>query len=314
MATITQLKYILAVEKYRHFGKAAKSCFVSQPSLSLQIQKVEEDFGFLIFDRTKKPVSLTSRGESVILEARLVIETYQRMLDKVHHDLEGVQGVFRLALIPTILPTLLPFFVQKFCASYPNVQLVIEERTTEDSLLALHEGVIDAAILATPLSENGIRERVLYYEPFHLYAHKEHYLLTQPKVHIHSLPSSDMWLLRDGHCFKNQMMAICAVREHHPIIPNLDFEGNSFDALRNLIRIGSGYTLFPQLYIDGLSTKEKEQQTRTFDEPIPVREISLVYTKRQWKTEITDALYQCIRSNLPTSLSTSSNRRVIGID
>ncbi len=314
MPTLSQLQYIIAVEKHRHFGKAAKTCFVSQPSLSLQVQKVESEFGFLIFDRTVKPVSVTPRGKAVIAEARLVVQTYQRMLDKVNHDLSGIQGVFRLSLIPTVLPTLLRLFVRQFCERFHEVLLIIEEKTTDASLQDLREGGLDAAIMATPIAEADMCEQPLYYEPFLFYANKQHTLLMNHTIAVQQLSERDMWLLQDGHCFKNQMKAICSVDDHHPIIPNLDFEGNSLETLRLLIRNGSGYTLFPQLYVDSLPQIEKDQHTRCFQAPVPVREISLVHTKNQWKTEIIDALHQMIRSHLPDTLSLVKQGHVIGVD
>ena len=313
MPSIAQLKYLVAVEQQRHFGKAAKACFVSQPSLSLQIQKVEEEFGFLIFDRRRKPISPTPRGVIILEEARQVLSAHNRMIERAKYEKGTIQGSFRLAIIPTILPSLIPYFLDEFCRTYLNVQLIIEERTTEACLLGLREESIDAAILATPLKQRGIREKVLYYEEFVFFAHAEHRELRNPIIDSVQLSSDGLWLLQDGHCLRNQIVSFCSVEDHGSLYPNLSFEGNSLESLRLLIQRGGGYTLFPQLYVQSMSDAERNTHVRRFQPPVPVREVGLVYRSQQWKTDIIEVIFQTIVRCIPGSVFQKKYGDVLGI-
>lgn len=313
MASITQLRYLLAVEKHRHFGRAAKACFVSQPSLSIQIQKVEHEFGFLIFHRSRNPIFPTPKGELVLDDARIVLRAYNRMIERARYEKDKIQGIFRLALIPTILPTLVPYFLDSFCRAYPNVQLIIEERTTESCILALKEEKIDAAILATPTDESGIIEKVLYYEEFLFFGHLSHPLLQKKYIDARALSSDRLWLLRNGHCLRNQILSFCSVQDPISLYPNLIFEGNSLDTLRQLIRKGIGFTLFPQLYVASMPDSEIKNHVRAFQKPAPVREVSMVYKKGHWKTDIIDVLHRMILDVIPESVSHKVYGEVLNI-
>ena len=313
MPSITQLHYILAVDRFRNFGKAAKACSVSQPSLSLQIQKVEEDLGFLIFDRNKRPILPSHRGLRFLEEAKNVLRAHDRMMEQAKRDGEMIQGSFRLALIPTLLPILLPYFLETFVLAYPEVTLHIEERTTESCILALREDHIDAAILATPLKERGIREYPLFYEEFFLFASKGHPLLKQDKISAQDVRSDDIWLLQDGHCLRNQIVSFCAFPKNQTQFHNLHFEGNSLESLRLLIRSIPGYTLFPQLYVEAFHPEEREKHVRSFKSPIPMREVSLVCTRNQWKKDIMRALERSIIDSLPPCVSRTKKGTVLNI-
>ena len=313
MPSITQLQYILAVDQFRSFGKAAKACFVSQPSLSLQIQKVEEELGFVLFDRNKRPILPSQRGIRFVEEAKNVLRAHARMMEQAKIDGNIIQGIFRLALIPTLLPILLPLFLERFLKAYPEVTLHIEERTTDSCVLALKEDHIDAAILATPLHERGIREYPLFYEEFFLFASIDHPLLKRAKLSAHDLSNDDIWLLQDGHCLRNQIVSFCAFPKHKTRFQNLHFEGNSLDSLRLLIRSMHGYTLFPQLYVDTFSEQEREMHVRPFFSPVPMREISLVCTRHQWKKDIMTALKKTILESVPADLSRTKKGTILNI-
>jgi LysR family hydrogen peroxide-inducible transcriptional activator len=313
MSSIQQLRYLVAVDKYRHFGKAAKSCGVSQPSLSIQIQKVEEEVGFFIFDRNKKPVLPSQRGVLFLEEARNVLRAHGRMLERAQKEGKEIQGRFRLALIPTVLPTLLPLFLETFVSSYPSVMLHIEERTTESCIQALREDRIDAAILATPLHERGVREQPLFYEEFFLFADKNNRLLEHREVDPNDLLADEIWLLKDGHCLRNQIVSFCALGQHTSRYSNLYFEGNSLESLRLLIRSSTGYTLFPQLYVDTFHSNERNTHVRPFCEPVPMREISMVFMRHQWKKDIIVALQSCIEAQLPSTILRTKKGTILDI-
>lgn len=305
MATISQLQYIIAVDRLRHFGNAAKACHIAQPSLSMQIQKVEDELGFLIFDRNKKPVLATEKGERFIEQAKKVLKEHDKLIQLSKEDFNAIRGEFRLGIIPTIMPYLLPKFVDSFSQQYPDVTLRVDEMKTKDIISELRKDNLDAGILATPLKEKGIRERVLYYEPFFFYGNSAHPLLKEGQVSPSEISSHDVWLLEDGHCFKNQMTDICSFESQTGVYSNIVFEGGNLETLRYLVKEGKGYTLVPFLFAKNLPEFEQKSMIRPFKSPVPSREVSLAYTREQWKTDIIDALHGLITKNLPYGLSSS---------
>ncbi|SMF22505.1 hydrogen peroxide-inducible genes activator [Pseudobacteriovorax antillogorgiicola] len=303
MPTISQIQYILAVDRYRHFGNAAKACHIAQPSLSMQIQKVEEELGFLIFDRNKKPVLATKKGERFIAQAKHVIREHEKLIKMSREDSDSISGDFRLGIIPTIMPYLLPKFIGLFSERFPGVTLRVDELKTQDIISELRKDTLDAGILATPLQEKGIRERPLFYEPFFLYAHEGHHLLGQEKVSPEGFSSEDIWLLEDGHCFKNQVSNFCSLEEKAGVYSNIIFEGGNLETLRYLVKESKGYTLVPYLFAENLPQEEKTSMVRPFCEPIPSREVSIVFSRDQWKTDIVGALQEVIQEALPSGLN-----------
>ena len=170
--TITQLSYVLAVAENQNFTKAAEKCFVTQPTLSMQIQKLEDQLDILIFDRSKKPIELTDIGRKIVEQARNIVNESNRIQDIVDQQKGFIGGEFKLGIIPTVMPTLLPMFLKNFIKKHPKVKLKIEELTTEEIMLRIKDGHLDAAIAATPLEDENIKERVLYFEPFVSYIPK----------------------------------------------------------------------------------------------------------------------------------------------
>ncbi len=177
--TITQLKYVLAVAEHQNFTKAAEHVFVTQPTLSMQIQKLEDELSILIFDRSKKPIELTDVGRKIVNQARNIVNESARMQDVVDQEKGFIGGEFKLGIIPTIMPTLLPMFLKNFTNKYPKVHLKIEELTTAEIISKLNDGHLDAAIAATPLNQEKIKERVLYFEPFVGYVPETHRLFSK---------------------------------------------------------------------------------------------------------------------------------------
>jgi LysR family hydrogen peroxide-inducible transcriptional activator len=301
MPSITQLQYILAVDRLKHFGKAAKECRVAQPALSMQIQKVEEEMGIVLFDRNKKPILTTEKGQRFIEQAKVVVREHQKLIQMTKEDFQTLSGEFRLALIPTLLPYLLPTFLHEFTTRYPKVDLIIQEMTTEEIIKAIRNDDLDAAILATPLRERGIKEKVLFYEPFLAYVNEQHPLAKKKKLKIDDLEAERIWLLKDGHCFRNQVTHLCGIKPGGAA-GNVSFEGGNFETLRNLVKSEVSYTLVPLLFVLQLPKDESIDMVRQFATPIPTREISLVYSRDQWKTDIVKALQECVAANLPSEL------------
>ncbi|WP_310554579.1 LysR substrate-binding domain-containing protein [Flavobacterium sp.] len=286
--TITQLQYVLAVAEHKNFTLAAEKCFVTQPTLSMQIQKVEEELSILIFDRSKKPIQLTEIGHKIVAQAKNIVNEADRMQDIVDLQKGFIGGEFKLGIIPTIMPTLLPMFLSNFIHKYPKVTLIIEELNTTEIVKRLKNGQLDAAIAATPLDDEKIKEVVLYFEPFMVYAPDYHLLSKKKEIEVSDLNVDEILMLQDGHCFRDGILNLCKNNS----IPNhtkFKIESGSFETLIKLADEGLGITLLP--YLHTLDLKEKDKlKLRHFVEPKPAREISLIFPKNELKIHIIEAL------------------------
>ena len=290
--TITQLQYVLAVAEYKNFTLAAEKCFVTQPTLSMQIQKIEEELNVLIFDRSKKPIQLTDIGLKIVNQAKNIVNEAGKIKDIVEYQKGFIGGEFRLGIIPTITPTLLPMFLNNFIKKYPKVKLIIEELNTDEIMLRLKNGHLDAAIAATPLEDEKIKEIVLYYEPFVAYIPTNHIISQKKEIEISDLNLDDILLLQDGHCFRDSILNLC---KNQDIATRNTFqlESGSFETLIKLADEGLGTTLLP--YLHTLDLKETDKlKLRHFKEPKPAREVSLIYPKSELKIHIIDALRNTI--------------------
>lgn len=292
--TLTQLKYMIAVAEAGNFTLAAEKSFVTQPTLSMQIQKLEDELSVQIFNRTKKPIRLTKVGSEILIQARKIISESKRMEDVVAQEKGFIGGDFTLGIIPTVMPTLLPMFLNTFLKSYPKVNLKIEELTTENIIKKLEEGKIDAGICATPLKQEKIIERPLYYEPFVAYVPGNHRLAKSSQINVEDLENEDILLLQDGHCFKNQVLSMCSLAKSG-MNGRLNLKSGSFETLVNLANEGLGMTLVPYLNANNLSEKNA-QNIIHFPAPPPAREISIIYHKSQLKLQIIKALKESISS------------------
>jgi len=290
--TITQLYYVLAVAENQNFTKAAEKCFVTQPTLSMQIQKLEDQLDVLIFDRSKKPIELTEVGKKIVTQARNIVNESYRIQDIVDQQKGFIGGEFKLGIIPTVMPTLLPMFLKNFIKKHPKVKLKIEELTTEEIMLRIKDGHLDAAIAATPLEDENIKERVLYYEPFVSYIPKNHRLHVNRKIDISELEVDDMLLLEDGHCFREGVINLCKTFKNQTE-EKFQLESGSIETLIRLSNEGLGMTLLPYLHTLEINDKEKEN-LHYFNEPSPAREVSLIYHKSELKMQIIEALQDVI--------------------
>jgi LysR family hydrogen peroxide-inducible transcriptional activator len=290
--TITQLKYVLAVAEHKNFTLAAEKCFVTQPTLSMQIQKIEEELSIQIFDRTKKPIQLTDIGQKIVTQAKNIVNEADRIQDIVEQQKGLIGGEFRLGIIPTIMPTLLPMFLSNFIKKYPKVKLIIEELNTDEIILRLKNGHLDAAIAATPLMEEKLKEIVLYFEPFVAYIPENHVIAHKGEIEVSDLNLDDILLLQDGHCFRDGILNLC---KNQDIVSRNTFqlESGSFETLIRLADEGLGTTLLPYLHTLDLKEKDKSK-LHHFKEPKPAREVSLIFPKTELKIHIIEALRQTI--------------------
>lgn len=292
--TLTQLKYTIAIAEEGNFTLAAEKCFVTQPTLSMQVQKLEEELDIKLFNRKAKPITLTAIGEKIITQAKVILEEAKRMRDVVATEKGIIEGNFRLGIIPTVMPTLLPLFLRNFIKKYPKVNLKIEELNTASIVEELSLGKLDAGIAATPLYNSQLIEKPLYYEPFVGYVPQNHSLSSVEKLEIEDLEKIDMLVLEDGHCFREHVLKLCHTAQGSS---SFDLKSGSFETLIHLANEGMGMTLLPYLQTRDLSEVNKEN-LRYFRSPEPAREISMIYSKNLLKLPIIETLSESIEGVL----------------
>ena len=290
--TITQLKYTLAVAEYGNFTTASEKCFVTQPTLSMQVQKLEEELGVTIFNRSTKPLQVTGVGEKVLFQARKIVEESSRMNDVISEEKGIIGGTLKVGIIPTVSPTLLPLFLNVFIKKHKNVELKIEEYNTDTLSKKLEDNTIDCAIAATPLNNSKIIEKPIYYEPFVAYVPDHHFLSGNKSLELDDLSNSDLLILQDGHCFRNQVLNLCSIDD---VNKQYELKSGSFETLINLSNNGPWMTIIPYLHSNNLSNKNI-QNIIPFEDPAPAREISMIYSKSQLKLPVINALTDTISS------------------
>ncbi|MFA7272301.1 MAG: LysR substrate-binding domain-containing protein [Crocinitomicaceae bacterium] len=293
--TLQQLEYLIALDDYRHFVKAAESCFVTQPTLTMQLKKMEDEIGLQLFDRQKKPLRPTEAGEQIIRKARLILGEVADLKAFVSHETDEFEGEFTLAVIPTLAPYILPLFLPNFIKKFPSTKLIIQEMQTAQILDALQKGSLDMGLLVTPLEEKHIREIPLFHEPFCLFLPKEHPLQKFGKIDPKQLDSEAMLFLEEGHCFRDQALSICSSRSSKDN-PAFEYRSGSIETLKSLVRENLGYTLVPKLSV---LNSIRDAHVKEFIEPVPVREVSIAVHKSFSKEALIEAIRDSILRNLP---------------
>lgn len=310
--TFTQLEYAVAVDRYRHFGKAAAACFITQPTLSMQLHKLEEELGIRIFDRSKQPVVTTAAGADVIAYAKKIIEERDNLTDFLQLKKGILAGELKVGIIPTLAPYLLPLFISPFTKKYPHVKLIINEMTTDAIISRLRDGRIDTGILVTPLNEAGIKEDVIFYEEMMAYispknvAYKKTYVLPQ------DIDPNKLWLLEEGHCFRTQIANLCQLRKASAEGSHFDYEAGSLETLKRLVELNDGITILPELATLELSAKQKKL-IRCFKKPAPLREVSIVTHRDFLKKRMIEALKKEITGSLPEKMLRNRSLNVIPV-
>lgn len=310
--TLQQLEYALAIGRTGSFVQAADECFVTQPTLSMQVKKLEEEAGITIFDRSRQPVTVTDAGKIFLDQARVVVREKNRLMEVLSSAKGEVAGAFRLGIIPTLAPYLVPLFITKFVETYPGVHLVVEEMTTANITEQLKKENLDAGILATPLDEAQLHEHFLFNEPYVAYLSKKHPLWNKKQLKPDDIEANDLWLLSDGHCMKNQVLQLCNRKKEQPDGTTFEFKSGSIETLRRMVETGKGMTILPWLAVPALSAKQQEA-IRYFRSPEPVREISIVTHRAQMKSGIVDALKEHIVHSLPASIKRSVKQQVLKV-
>lgn len=309
---LQQFDYIIAVDAHRHFAKAAEKTFVTQPTLSMMIQKLEEELGVRIFDRSKQPVVPTREGEEIIARAKQIMADVSRMREFAKQLKHEISGEMKLAVIPTLAPYLLPLFLKSFAEEHPLLKISIRELVTDEIINSLKNGDIDIGLLATPLNDPRLEEHPVFYEEFFAYVAASEKLSKKKYLLPKDIDLSKLWLLEEGHCLRNQMLDLCELKKKDFQSDRLHYETGSIETLKNLVDHHQGITILPHLATLNLSKKQKEK-IREFAHPKPVREISLVINMNFHRTSLLEALKSEIEKQLPPTIGKAQRKRVLGI-
>lgn len=308
--TFTQLEYILAIDANRHFARAADACFVTQPTLSMQVLKLEETLGVKIFDRSRTPVVPTEAGMEILEQAKKILLEKNRIAEIISRRKGLLEGELRIGIIPTLAPYLLPLFVQSFTRKYPGVKLVVFEKTTGALLQLLRDSALDVGILVTPLNEKGIREEVLFYEELLAYVSENNGVYQKTYVLAKDIDPNKLWLLEEGHCFRSQMINLCELFKATRQGSHFDYEAGSFETLRRMVEMNDGITVLPELATLDFS-KRQRGLIRHFRKPAPVREVSLVLQRDFVKERLVHILKEEILACIPDKIKRNKDTHVV---
>ena len=301
MISLIQLEYIVAVDTYRHFATAAEKCFVTQPTLSMQIKKLEEDLGVLIFDRSRKPVVTTNIGAQIIDQSRIILRESKKVNEIVKQFKGSVSGELRIGIIPSLAPYLLPLFIGNLSHKYPELDIQIQELITEEVISALKKDILDVGIIVTPYNDDAIIEEPLFYEGIKIYTNPEHSLIKNIEIDVNEIESSDIWLLGQGHCFRHQVINLCSYQAEGLKRLPFKYESESIETIKKIVDKEGGLTLLPELSLDELPESRKPQ-VKLFKGLNPLREVSLVYVHNYVKKNLLEVLGSEIKAVVPAEM------------
>ncbi len=295
--TLQQLEYILALEKTRHFVRAAEMCGVTQPTLSAMIQKLEDELDCKIFDRSRQPIEVTEIGNQIIRQAQVIIYQSNQLKESVRNEKDTLSGTLNLAIIPTIAPYLLPQFISSFRKAHPTISLKVSEMHTSTIIEKLRVAEIDMAILSTPLDDPKILEVPLYYEKFIAYISPTEPIYERSELSATDMPLDKLWVLEEGHCLRNQVFNFC----HEKPLQSSTYEAGSIGTLVRIVDVNGGYTVIPELHIE-LLTEEQKKNLREIVKPEATREISVVIRHDFVREGILNAVAECIKEIIPAHM------------
>lgn len=309
---LQQLEYVIAIDDHRHFARAAEKVHVTQPTLSMMVQKLEAELGVKIFDRSRQPVTPTREGKQIIHRARQIIAGVNHLREYCHELKNEILGEVRLAIIPTLAPYLLPYFLKAFTERYPALKITLRERVTNEIIHSLKTGEADIGILATPLHEPLLDEHPIFYEEFFAYTAEDENLPRKKYLLPKDIDLHKLWLLEEGHCLRNQVFNLCELKKKDFESDKLHYEAGSIETLRNLVDHNKGITILPHLATLDLSKKQM-QRLREFAPPKPVREISLVVAHNFSRLNLLKALKAEIEQHLPAVINRVQKKKVLEI-
>ncbi len=309
--TITQLEYVVAVATYKSFVSAAEKCFVTQPTLSMQIQKLEDELGIKLFDRNKHPIAITAMGEAIVEQARKILSECEKINELIQSQQSTVSGAFRLAVIPTIAPYIIPGLLEMYNEKYPDVTLKVNELETDQIIEALRNGEVDAGLLSTPLEEKDIKEYPLFTEPLVAYFSDNETALKKRMITPDDVALDRIWLLNEGHCLRNQILDLCSdqvekLQSERPF----RYESSNVETLRKMVDKNKGLTILPELATFEFN-EDRMENIRYFEDPEPVREVSLVTINHFVKASLLQSLIDSIINLVPEKMRVQKNNRKI---
>lgn len=310
--TLTQLEYAIALETYRSFIMAAEKCFVTQPTLSMQVQKLEDELGVKLFDRSKQPISPTEIGVDILAQARVIIYEARKIREIITDQKTELSGDLRIGILPTVAPYLLPKIIQPFTAQYPQVKMTVWEITTDQIIQQIKLGILDCGILSTPLEDAQITETPLFYENFVAYVSKTSGLFKKKQITATDIDPEEMWLLNEGHCMRNQILNICQQRKRSQNHLHFEYNTGSIDTLKRMVDTNGGFTIVPELALTDFGEKQLDR-IRYFKSPEPAREISLVTQKNYLKKKLIEALAAQVLEILPKRLRSKKKKALMEI-
>lgn len=309
--TLTQLSYIVAVDKYRHFATAAEKSFVTQPTLSMQIHKLEDELGITIFDRSKSPVIPTEIGEKVIEQAKTILNESKQLSDIVNFKEDELKGTFKVGIIPTVAPYLVPLFLRSFLKKYPKINLIFEELLTQEVIEKLGNDQLDAGIIATPTDQSFIYTEDLFVEPFVGYLSHNHALVEKDKLSVDDLDRTNIWLLNEGHCFRDQAVKLCKETTKKNNQSPIEFKSGNLETLKRLVEQNFGMTLLPWTAVQEFDGNCANAIIKEFEDPVPSRKLRLIFGRKHLKQTIIGAFKESICSSVPKELKRTEKRVLI---
>jgi LysR family hydrogen peroxide-inducible transcriptional activator len=301
MITVIQLEYLIAIDTYKNYAKAAEHCNVTQPTLSMQVKKLEEELGVTIFDRSRQPVTTTDVGKVIIEQARISLREVQKIPLVVNQYGKNVSGRLQVGIIPTISSYLLPMFIGDFSIKHPQIQLSITEAYTHDILRMLQNDQLDVAIVATPVNDFKVMEEPIYYEEIKVYMSYGHPLMNKELLVAEDVQRSDIWMLTQGNCFRNQVMNICNGNNSKLADKQITYESTSLETLKKLVDSEGGFMMMPELAVLELNARQLKQ-VKSFAPPVPLREVGLIYVRSVSKISLIEILKQSIIDALPPEM------------
>ena len=309
--TLTQLEYIVALDTHRHFVLASEKSFVTQPTLSMQIQKLEDELGIKIFDRTKQPVIPTEIGASVIAQARIILREANMIKHLINEQKDNMTGEIRIGIIPTLAPYLLPPLFKHMREKYPQLHLIIKETITEEVIHELKNNRLDCGLVVTPLKDASIKEDVLFYEELFVYVSKKNALYDKKYVLATEIDPSQLWLLEEGHCFRSQILNLCELRKHSDL--HFKYETGNIETLKRMVDKSDGITILPELAVMEFGASQMKL-VKKLKEPSPAREVSLITHRNHIKTKLIKTLKEEILNIVPKQMQKLRDKKVVEIN
>ncbi len=306
---LRDIKYLIAVAEIRHFGRAAERCCVSQPTLSGQIKKLEQELGVTLFERTNRSVNLTPIGEQILSHARLLMEQADMMQQLASAHRDPMAGPLRIGAIPTLSPYLMPLVLVPLKRQYPQLRLVLSEEITEALLERLRSHEIDAALLATPVTDPDLEVTPLFDEPFWLAHPRDHELYAKDDITRQDLDQVELLLLSEGHCLSHQVMDVCGLADRPQHGEMADLRASSLETLLQLVGAGFGCTLVPALAVRGPWMTDSGIIARPLELPDAFRRVQLVSRRSYPRRGALEAFADVIRDNLPNTVRMPGHKK-----